>query len=282
MNSLSIIILTFNEEKNIYACLEKASKLSNNILVIDSFSSDNTKNIAATFGAEFIQNKFISHTLQWKFALQNNPFESEWLLCLDADQVLSDDLIQEIKSKLAAPQIANGFYIKRKMYFLDKWIRFGGYYPLYLLKLFRKEAVYMDEGELMEHHFYVKGKTQKLKECLYENNQKETISFWVRKHVRYSELQAQEEFSKSKSETNRGSIWGNTNEKKLFIRKNIWERMPLFIRPFLYFFYRYFILLGFLDGIRGSIFHFLQAFFYRTLVDAQIYELKRKYVNNNK
>jgi glycosyltransferase involved in cell wall biosynthesis len=274
---ITAIILTYNEEKNLPGTLEALAKLTDHILIIDSFSTDSTLQISEGYDARILQNKFETHSKQWAFALKNNPFDTEWILGLDADQILGDELIKEITTRFLKNDLtADGYYVKRKMYFLDQWIRYGGYYPLSLMKLFRKRSVSVDEGELMEHHFYINGKTESLKYWLHEANQNETLEFWLNKHIRYAKLQAFEEFTNTKDQTNTGSVFGSTSERKLFIRKKIWERMPLFIRPCLYFFYRYIIQLGFMDGKRGLIFHFLQAFWYRFTVDSMIYELRNK------
>ena len=274
---ITAIILTFNEEKNLPQTLKAVAQVTDDILIIDSHSSDNTLEICKAFNATVLQNIFLTHSKQWSFALKSNPFDNQWILGLDADQVLDGKLISELAYKFANNNLNDdGYYIKRKMYFLGKWIKFGGYYPIYLMKFFRKDKVFVDEGELMEHHFYVNGNTNKMKYFLHEANQNETIQFWLTKHIRYAKLQAQEEFEHTKILVNKGNLFGTQSERKLFIRKLVWERMPLFIRPFFYFIYRYFFQLGFLDGKRGLIFHFLQAFWYRFTVDSLIYELRNK------
>jgi glycosyltransferase involved in cell wall biosynthesis len=270
---LSIIILTYNEEKNIEKCLRSLKEFNAPIYIIDSFSNDSTEQIARLYGASFIQNQFQTHVKQWQFALELPQIDTEWILGLDADQELTLDLVEEIKSLIANNPPQNGFYLNRRNYFLNQWIKHGGYYPRYLLKLFRKDAVYLDEHELMDHHFYVSGETGKLKFDIIENNLKEDLTFWIDKHNKYASLQAQEEFGKKVSES--GKLFGNQDQKRLYL-KNLWNKMPLFLRPFLYFFYRYIIQFGFLDGKKGLIFHFLQAFWYRFLVDAKIYELRKK------
>lgn len=270
---LAIVVLTFNEEKNIGKCLESVKLLSAPIYIIDSFSTDNTERIANAYNSVFIQNKFTTHTLQWKFALEQLPPDIDWVLGLDADQTLSIELQNEIIELFEKPENIRhtGFYIRRRNYFLNKWIRFGGYQNRYLLKLFKRDQVFLDESELMDHHFYVNGTTARLKFDIEENNLKEDLEFWKVKHVKYAELQAKEEYEKLL--TNKGSLFGNQDQRRLFI-KNLWNNMPLFIRPLLYFLYRYFILGGFLDGIIGSRFHYLQAYWYRRKVDENIYRLR--------
>ncbi len=272
---LAVVILTFNEEKNITKCLESVKKLAAPIFIIDSYSTDNTEKIALTYNAHFIQNKFSTHTLQWKFALQTLPDDIDWVLGLDADQTLSvelqDELFELLNSSNELPY--SGYYIRRRNYFLDTWIRFGGYQNRYLLKLFKKDAVYLDESELMDHHFYVNGATARLKNDISENNLKENLEFWKLKHVKYAELQAKEEFEKLLN--NKGKLFGNQDERRLFL-KNLWNRMPLFIRPLLYFLYRFLFLGGLLDGKVGRKFHYLQGYWYRRKVDENIYKLKSK------
>jgi exosortase/archaeosortase family protein len=272
---LAIVILTFNEELNLVKCLESIKDLNAPIYIIDSYSTDRTEEIANNYKAIFIQNKFTTHTIQWKFALENIAEDIDWVLGLDADQTITDELKNEILTMLQTNSISGnvGYYIRRRNYFLNKWIRFGGYQNRFLLKLFRKDSVYLDESELMDHHFYVNGKTSKLKNDLIENNLKENLEFWKAKHIKYAELQAKEEFEKLLD--NKGSLFGNQDERRLYL-KSLWNRMPLFIRPILYFIYRYILLFGFLDGRIGSQFHYLQAYWYRRKVDENIYHLNAK------
>ncbi len=271
---LSVIILTFNEELNLPKCLNSIKDLNAEVFVLDSNSTDNTKDIALNFGAQFFTNPFETHVKQWMYALEKLPIQSEWILGIDADQELMPQLVEEINLLLnSTNETADGYYIKRRNYFLGIWIKHGGYYPIYLLKLFKKSAVFLDPGELMDHHFYVKGKTQNLKNDIIENNLKEDIGFWSKKHIKYAELQATEEFFDTTS--SKGNLFGSKNERKQKL-KSYWNRMPLFIRPGMYFFYRYILLFGFLDGRVGLIFHYLQAYWYRMLVDSMILELKRK------
>lgn len=272
MLPLSIIILTYNEEKNLPKCLESVIPLSVPVFVVDSFSDDNTLAICEKYKVQVYQNKFETHSRQWEYALKELPIQTPWILGIDADQELLPELAAEIRITLAGSPAYDGYYIKRRNFFMGKWIRHGGYYPRYLLKLFRRDKVYLDSGELMDHHFYVHGRTGRLEYDLIENNLKEDLSFWSGKHIKYAALQASEEFNQTA--VNQGRLFGNQDERRMFL-KNIWNRMPLFIRPFLYFIYRYFIQLGFLDGRTGLVFHFLQAFWYRFLVDAKIYELRK-------
>lgn len=271
---LSVVILTYNEEKNLPTCLESLKNLQADIFIVDSFSNDATQEIAKKYHAQFFQHTFDTHAKQWQYALKSLPLKTDWILGLDADQQLMPDLVNELNVLLSSSNNkADGYYIKRRNYFLGQWIKFGGYYPRYLLKLFKKDNVYLEEGELMDHHFYIRGKTAHLTYDLVENNLKEDLDFWLQKHIVYAQKQATEEFHRTVKQ--KGSFFGNQDERRIFF-KNAWNKMPLFIRPFIYFIYRYIFLLGFLDGRKGLIFHYQQAFWYRFTVDAMIFQMKKK------
>lgn len=170
----------------------------------------------------------------------------------------------------------DGFYIKRRQVFRGRWIKHGGYYPKYLLKLFRRDKVSTDANDLVDHHFYVDGCVAKLNHDMIEDNWKENdISFWIEKHNRYASLLASEEFERRRNgrqELMEPSLAGNPDQRTLWLKRQ-WSRMPLYVRPFLYFLYRYIFRLGFLDGKEGFVFHFLQGFWFRLLVDIKLEEI---------
>lgn len=278
---ISAIILTYNEEKNIHNCLQGICDLLDEIFIVDSGSTDRTKEIARAYTDKLFFHPFENHAKQWNWAFNNLPLSNEWCIALDADQRLTEGLkneLNEIFKIMPGPDI-KGFYINRRQVFWGKWIRFGGYYPKYLLRLFRAKEVSCDERELVDKRFYVSGRTGVLKHDIIEDNSNENdLSFWISKHNRYSGLLAQEELRYRKSGSEgfvSPSLFGNFDQKTLWL-KGIYYRLPLYVRPFIYFFYRYFVKLGFLDGKTGFVFHFLQGFWYRMLVDIKISELKRK------
>lgn len=283
--SLAVVILTYNEEANLPACLESLRGLDCQVFVVDSGSTDRTLDIAREGGADVLHHPFETHTRQWAWALSNLPERCEWILGLDADQRLTPELAEEIRALLTekAEHLAevDGFWIKRRQFFRGRWIRHGGYYPIYLLKLFRRDRVFLDEQDRVDHHFYVSGPTRRLRHDLVEENRKENdIIFWINKHVRYAVLLAEEEWWRRQNQPAQRSgplFCSNAIRRKFWVRK-LWNRLPLYTRAGAYFFYRYFLRLGFLDAKEGFVFHFLQAFWFRLLVDIRLEELMRERV----
>ncbi len=277
----SFIVLTYNEEVHLPRLLRSIEGLGAPIFVLDSGSTDQTVSIARRFGAELLEHPFENHPKQWDYALKNFPVETPWTIGLDADHIVSPELFERLsrfRDADMAPEV-NGIYFNRKNFFKGRWIRFGGYFPKYLLKMFRTGVGHSDLNENMDHRFIVPGKTLIWKDgyLLEENLKENRISFWIDKHNRYSTLVAQEEIERlngHRRQARQARILGNPDEKTAYL-KRLWWRMPLFVRPFLYFFYRYFIKLGFLDGKEGFVFHFLQAFWFRLLVDIKIDEHKK-------
>ena len=269
-----MIVLTFNEGSNLEACLAGVQGWAHQILIVDSGSTDGTLEIAARFGAEVFAHPFTSHVLQWDWALRNLALTGEWVMGLDADQVVSPELAREIQNlDEQRYRDIHGVYVNRRQIFRGQWIKHGGYYPKYLLKIFRPGCVVTDENDLVDHHFHVRGPVAKLKGDLIEANRKEDdIFFWIEKHNKYAKKLAIEEQMRrdgKRPDLIEASWLGNPDQRTLQMKK-LWLLMPLYLRPFLYFFYRYFLRLGFLDGKEGAIFHFLHAFWFRLLVDIHL------------
>lgn len=280
MTALSVLITTRNEEVNIGRCLQSAADWADQVFVIDSESTDRTVDIARQY-AEVVNlpyepGKIIPWIFQW--GLENLPIRNEWVLILEADQQVTPELRAEIQKLLAQSNIdENGFYIRRKQMFRGKWIRHGGYGSKYLLKLFRKNSGRLDPDE-EDTRVYIEGKTGKLKAPLIEDNVKEhEILFYLEKHLRYARAFSREELNRRNAGVQfktQPRFWGTPDQRILWM-KTIYYRLPLYLRPALYFFYRYFILLGFLDGKTGFVFHFLQSFWFRLIVDIRLEELLR-------
>jgi glycosyltransferase involved in cell wall biosynthesis len=277
--TVSVVVLTFNEEANLGVCLRSVADWAAEVFVVDSGSTDSTREIAEQSGARIYEHTFQTHATQWAWALEQLPLRGDWVLALDADQEVTPELAQEIQALKAADLVnVDGIFLKRRQVFRQKWIKYGGYYPKYLLKMFRRGSVRIDKADLVDHHFYVTGDVRRLQHDLIEANKKEDdITFWVDKHNRYARLFALEQLERSGQAgyAITPSFFGNPDQKTLSL-KLLWAKLPLYVRPFLYFTYRYVLRLGFLDGKEGAIFHFLQAFWFRLLVDINIDQLRRE------
>ena len=272
---LAVVVLTFNEERNLPACLDSVAGWVAQCFVVDSGSTDATVEIARQRGAVVVGHAFETHARQWRWALSALPLDADWILALDADQRLTPELRQAIDRLLARPDSVHGAFVCRRQIFRGKWIRFGGYYPKYLLKLFRRSHVSIDDADLVDHHFSVTGPTVKLAGDLIEDNLNEaSISAWTAKHTRYAALQAREEARQDGPRLGLSAVFGPPDRRVAWLKQQ-WRRLQLYVRPCLYVAYRYGLRLGFLDGKQGFIFHVLQGFWYRLLVDINLEELRQ-------
>ncbi len=278
MTDLSVIILTHNESKHIERCIRSLQLITDKIFIVDSYSTDNTVKIAERLGAVVLQNSWVSYAFQFNFGIQNSPFETTWLMRMDADEYITKELAQELNSNLANTNAdVFGYYVKRRVVFMDKWIRRGGYYPIWLLRIWKRGFGVCEELWMDEHIKLSMGSTAELKNDIVDHNLN-NLTWWTQKHNNYAIREVIDllniKFNFSDKETVEPNFWGTQEQKTRFL-KTKYANLPLFTRPFLYFIYRYFIKLGFLDGTKGLIWHFLQGFWYRFLVDAKIYETYR-------
>ncbi|MBB2144085.1 glycosyltransferase [Pedobacter sp. LMG 31464] len=281
----SFIILTYNEEQHLPRLLDSISGLNASIYILDSGSTDKTLDIAKQHQVFVKINPFENHPKQWDFALKNFDIQTPWIIGLDADQMVTPELFLSLQNfKDENYTNINGIYFNRKNYFKGKWIKHGGFYPKYLLKMFRTNIGYSDLNENMDHRFIVPGRTEIWKKghIIEENLKENKISFWITKHNRYSDLIAEEEVERLnnlRNQTIKPNFWGSPDERNAWL-KRLWWKLPLGFRPFLYFSYRLFYKLGILDGSTGILFHFLQGFWFRLIVDVKIKEIiKSKTVN---
>lgn len=279
MIPVTLLVTTRDEEQNIEKCLLSARDTFDQIIVIDSESSDRTAEIAGRY-AEVVSlpydhTKIIPWIYQW--GLENLPIRNEWVMILEADQELTPGLKEELRELFSRPFIEqSGFYVRRTQVFRGRPLRFGGYGSKYMLKLFRRGAGQLDPAET-DTRVYVAGTVAKLSSPIVEENRKEdSILFYLQKHLRYAEVFAREEIQRRRASNwkTEPSLFGTPDQRVLWL-KMMYFRSPLYLRPFVYFFYRYVILLGFLDGKEGAVFHFLQAFWFRLVIDIRVEELQR-------
>ncbi len=276
---ISVIILTYNEEKNIEDCLKSVYGWVDEIFIVDSYSTDKTLEIASKYTDKIYQHPFENQAKQFNWALEDLPIQTEWIMRLDADERATPELKEELLKKLPnLDKSITGLYIKRRVYFLGKWIKHGGYYPTWLLRVWKMGKGYCEERWMDEHIKVTEGEVLFLNNDIIDDNKKD-LHWWIEKHNSYATREAIDilnlRYKFLDYDTVPAKLFGSQEQRKRWLKEKIYANLPLFVRPFLYFIYRYFLRLGFLDGKEGLIWHFLQGFWYRFLVDAKIYEIER-------
>ena len=279
-NSLPVtaIVLTYNEEINLLACLNSISGCVDEIIIIDSFSNDQTLEIARQYTCKIYQNPFVNQAKQFIWALDNSEISNEWILRIDADERWTAEGFDELRDIIENDR-ADGVYVKMKIYVMGRWIKHGGFYPNNFLRVFKKSKGTM-EDRWMDEHIRVDGRTIVSGIDVIESNydRQKNMVLWTNKHNSYSTREAAEfliaKHNLAKVDTI-ANLFGSKTERKRWIKEKVYFRFPLFVRPFLYFIYRYFFKFGFLDGMQGFIFHTLHAFWYRFLVDAKVYQIEK-------
>ena len=276
--NVTAVILTFNEEQHLARCIASAQAVATNIVVVDCYSTDATLDIARAYGARVLQHAWINHAAQFNWALTQLGADTEWVLRIDADEVLTPALIEEIRTRLPGigPEI-DGVYWGRRMTFQGRLIRHGGVFPVRVLRLFRHGRGQC-ENRWMDEHIKVAGPTADFAGEMIDDNLN-SLTWWTDKHNRYASREAVDllnlEYRFMPHDTVASLRGGKQAGVKRWLKERVYARLPGGFRAFAYFFYRYVLRLGFLDGQAGTAFHFLQGFWYRYLVDAKVVEVKR-------
>lgn len=270
---LSVIVLTKDEEANLSALLASLEEMDCQVFVIDSGSTDSTIQIAEAAGCSVLYHPWTNYAEQFDWALINCPITTPWVMRMDADERLTPALVAELQAKLPAlPAEVAGLMVKRQVWFWGRWIRHGGYYPTWLLRVWRNGRARCEQRWMDEHMVVTSGKVVKLDYDIIDENHK-GLTFWTDKHNHYADREIKDLLAPESSRDNAGLV-GQPGHRR-WLKENLYAQSPLFVRAFLYWFYRYVLRLGFLDGLPGLVFHFFQGFWYRFLVDAKIYEITR-------
>lgn len=288
MVDLTVVILTKNEEENLEKCIVSFRGIAKRFVIVDSFSTDKTeelcKNLDKTLRSknsqlDFYQNKWVDYATQFNWALTHTDITTEWSMRMDADEELTKELAAEINGKLNSFKVPiNGIIVRRRLIFMGRWIRHGGRYPELLLRIFRTGKAVCEQKVMDEHMILSEGKCIEFENDLIDNNQK-NLDWWTAKHNWYSNREVldyqttlkdkADQLLKSDHQTN-----GQAALKRK-LKNRGYYKLPKFWRAHIYFIYRYYFKLGFLDGPEGKIFHFLQAYWYRFLVDAKMYQCEK-------
>lgn len=267
---VSIIILTFNAAGSIGRTLESAVALSDDVHVVDSYSTDTTVDIARQWGANIVQHPFEHYGAQRNWAIDALPTSQEWELHLDADERIGPELAAELRALFAAgpgDEIV-GYYIPRLVHFHGQPLRHGGMFPIYHMRLFRRRRGRC-ENRRYDQHFFVDGPTALLSSPMIDDIRL-PLTEWTARHNRWADAEVEELIKPSA-----GVIGASDSDDPIRVKRTQrgqYYRLPLFWRAILLFFYRYIWRLGFLDGRWGLIFYVLQTLWFRFLVDAKIYE----------
>ena len=272
---LSVIVLTRDEAANLPALLTSLDGLTCRVFVVDSGSTDATVAIAEAAGCSVVAHPFANYAAQRNWAFDQLPITTPWVLSLDADERLTPELRDEIAKVVAADDPAfAGWMLKKQTWFMGRWLRHGGQYPAWHLRLARTGRVRCEE-RLYDQHFVVDGPVGRLRHD-YIDILTDSLTSWTERHNRWATLEAAELMAAESNMQVQPRWSGSPIERKRFLRTKVYKSFPLFLRPFLLFLFDYLIRGGFLDGKPGLIFHVLQRFWFRFLVDAKIYEMRRK------
>src|SRR5574340_695297 len=245
------------------------------MVVVDCFSTDGTVAIAQSHGAEVVQHAWVNHSVQVNWALDNVPIDTQWTMRLDADEVVTPELVAALNREL--PHVSDtvtGLTVNRQIHFLGRWIRHGAIYPLRMLRVWRTGHGRC-ENRWMDEHMVVQGEIAHVDADIADINLN-NVTWWTAKHNQYASREAVDLLMhRGRTESGAGAAQMSFQAKaKRWMKEKVYSRLPLGVRALLYFIYRYFLRLGFLDGWQGLAFHFLQGFWYRFLVDVKVHELE--------
>jgi glycosyltransferase involved in cell wall biosynthesis len=272
MADLTALILTYNEEKNIEECINSIKPLAERIVVIDSFSTDRTVELAESLGAEVHKHEFINYAKQYLYGIEIAGITTKWILRLDADERLTPAAVGELEQLCRdnTDTDVNGIILRFEVEFMGKKLRHGGIYPFRKLLVYKNGMGTIEDRSMDEHIVLFEGRSIELKNDCIHHDYKD-LNFWIDKHNKYATREVQD-YLKSKDNAEKGQNLDFKAGVKRKIKFGIYYKLPMGMRAHMYYWYRYYIKLGFLDGREGKIFAFMQAYWYRYLVDAKIYE----------
>lgn len=246
---IEILIPTLNEAGVIKETVENARKVGP-VFVLDSLSKDGTQEIARAAGATVVEQKFLGYARQKNWGLENLPWKGQWVFILDADERITPQLAAELERVVNDAAAADGYYVNRVVLFMGRAIRHGGLYPSWNLRFFRRGKCRYEDRSVHEH-MVCDGPTRYLREEML-HIRGESVHEWVRKHIRYADLES-DEWVKLKfgqeAGASAGRLFTKTMRYRQYLRREVWPRTPF--KPLLRFAYMYILRLGVLDGAAG-------------------------------
>ncbi len=267
--AITAIILTKNEENYIGKCIDAIKNITDRIFVVDSFSEDKTIDILKEKNVEFVQHKFENYAKQYQYAVDIAKVKTTWILRIDADEWMTESSANELKmlcDKYDMDENITGIQIRFANVFMGKQIKHGGMYPWVKLSVYKTGFGDIEQREMDEHIVLKSGKVIKAKKdsvhMCYRG-----LDFFTKKANWYSTREMMDFYNNTKVDRKNASF-------KTRVKMNVYYKLPLGFRAWLFYKYRYILRFGFLDGKIGKIYFFFQCYWYRFLVDAKIYEQK--------
>tara|TARA_R110002074_G_scaffold402049_1_gene602978 strand:- start:5576 stop:6526 length:951 start_codon:yes stop_codon:yes gene_type:complete len=280
MADITAIILAGNEEVHIGRAIVCLQRICQRVVVVDSYSTDSTVQIARELGAEIYQNSWINYADQFRWALENCAIDTEWIMRFDADECFEADLIDEINSRLPKlPLEITGINLRRRHYFMGDWVRYGGRYPLILLRIWRREAAKIEQRWMDEHIYLLRGSALTFENDFADKSLFDAVQ-WTNKHVGYADREAVDVLLQKHGiglSCESISQHGGSFQARLkrWFKERLYNRLPFLMGPLFYFLYRYIIQRGLFDNQGGRAYHILQGLWYRTMVDVRLIELEK-------
>lgn len=271
--TITAVVLTLNERLHLGRCIQSLQGLVERVIVVDSGSSDGTQRLAKKLGCDVYPHPWVTHATQFNWALDHGKIRTPWVLRIDADEYLMPELIPQIQGAIReAPPEVSGFTCNRRIVFLGRWIRHGGVYPRKMLRLFRFGHGRCEE-RWMDEHIVVDGDVHHIDADFVDENLK-NLTWWTDKHNGYA---SREVVDMLLTPTHANTMSPSNPQARAIrlLKEQVYSRLPVGVRPTLGFAYRYLMRFGFLDGWQGMVFHGLQGYWYRFLVDAKFLEIQR-------
>lgn len=279
MNSITVVILTFNESLHLQRCIDSIRPLTHDIVVVDSLSTDDTVEIAKRNGVAVLERAWENnHSTQFNWALEQLPAETQWIFRIDADEVLTPALVEEIKGAMLnlSPDV-NGLSCRRHLVFQGYLLRFGGMSNNRVLRLFRFGFGY-SEARWMDEHIAVTGRVESLSSSMVDDNLN-SLTWWIAKHNNYASRAAVDALLRERALDDVAGVFDRSSDYAITwsmrMKEQVYGLLPPDLRGITFFIYRYILRLGFLDGSTGYTFYFLQTWWYRNLIDAKVAEVRR-------
>ncbi|WP_282124756.1 glycosyltransferase family 2 protein [Algibacter mikhailovii] len=268
---ISALILTYNEENIISQCLE-ALYFVDEIIIFDSFSTDGTLDIAKLFNAKIFQRSFDNYAAQRNAALSKVSNNSDWIVMVDADEIVTSELKHEILHAVESGDPSITMYrIRRKDMFQDKWIKQSSGYPTWFPRVFKNNCVSV-QREINEE-YYTTGEEGQLEQHLLHYPFNKGLTWWFNKHNRYSEMEAKKMMDEVKEPFNFNHLFSKNAVLRRKAQKRLSYKLPF--RPFFVFIAFYILKRGFLNGKAGYTFCKLR-FMYETMIDLKFKQFKRE------